>query len=1004
MRSCHLWKRTFVLLLVAGMAGVAATAIAATPPVSVAVAVTGDPVPGATVTAKATVTINDGSTLQTIKWTQVGGVEAAVTGETTDTITVVLPGRQVFKEELIHILEEPPITAEDLPPNVPPPGEEFFGGLQNRFAVVGINPFSLEEAGAITFDIEVVTTSGTYHATGAVHAALPWPSATGLRNVPVLTPVLLHGKTQASYNWQLLAPNGSHATLSDPTGQSPEFTPDMPGSYQVTVTDLGANNTPVNLSVVAGLWRGVVTGQDADGRPVADTDCTNCHGALTTGNVFPLWAHSGHAEIFTQNVNNPAGHYSEGCVSCHTVGYDPAVATGGIDDAPDWAAFLASGRLTHGAVDNWASILTQFPATARMANIQCENCHGPQSGAHGQQNGSRTTLSSDLCGTCHGEPLRHSRFQQWQLSSHANYELAGEEGTNATCAKCHSANGFIAWEKSGFSTANLNVTWTADQVHPITCQACHDPHDVGTTSGSSATNATVRVTGSTPELMAGFTATNVGRGAICMTCHNSRRGLKNDSTFTVADASRAPHVGAQADIIMGQNLYFAQVGTPGYHSKVEDSCVTCHMESTPPPADLSYQLGGTNHTFFASKDICSKCHPTIRTDDVQAVVEAKLVSLKAEVERAIKETMQAQIKAGKSIKMGTAATAPVIKVASDIVSVSISDSSGRQAVAVTLADGTTTPTVGLNNVKVVPPAGAVVEFYAVADPNIAKAGWNLLTVETDGSKGVHNPAFVNSALDIALFAAKNAKTGLTEKPGIGGGPGTGVGAVSCTTPYVYWAEIAARLPGSGTSKWRTDMVARNLSSTDAALHFFLHGDTGNLEGSGTIPGGGQQAFEDIVALLGGDNLKGSLEICSDMPLLVLGRMFNKANVGTFGQFVDGHVADLGLNTGETASLIGLRQKTGEYRTNISVTNGGTKSAEVAISLFDSAGTSLTAFNLTVPAGKVVQDLEPFSKRANKPNLGWGFATVTVLSGSNIRTSASVIDRITGDPVTIPAKQ
>ncbi|MCU0292756.1 MAG: hypothetical protein MUF10_12340 [Thermoanaerobaculaceae bacterium] len=77
---------------------------------------------------------------------------------------------------------------------------------------------------------------------------------------------------------------------------------------------------------------------------------------------------------------------------------------------------------------------------------------------------------------------------------------------------------------------------------------------------------------------------------------------------------------------------------------------------------------------------------------------------------------------------------------------------------------------------------------------------------------------------------------------------------------------------------------------------------------------------------------------------------------------------------------------------------------MAITLFDSAGTSLTAFNLTVPAGKVVQDLEPFSKRANKPNLGWGFATVTVMSGSNIRTSASVIDRITGDPITIPAKQ
>lgn len=997
-------RRMALALLVVGTIAAAGTAIAATPAVKVAVEVTGDPVPGATVTAKATVTINDGSTLQSLKWTQVGGVEATVTGNQTDTVTIVLPDRKGFLAELIHVLEEPPITPDKLPPNVPPPGEEFFGGLQDRFVVAGSSPLAIEEAGAITFDIEVVTTSGTYHSTNAVHASLPWTPTTGLRNVPVLVPVVLHGKAQATYNWQLLAPNGSHAALSDPTAQDLEFTPDMPGNYQVTVTDLGANNAVVTLSIVAGLWRGIITGKDADGRPVADTACTTCHTPGTERDQFTPWAHSGHAEIFTQNVNTVNGHYGESCISCHTVGYDKAAVNGGIDEAPDWAAFLASGKLTHGAVDNWADILTQFPATAKLANIQCENCHGPQSGAHMQANGSRTTLSSDLCGTCHGEPPRHGRFQQWQLSSHANYELAGEEGTNATCAKCHSANGFVAWEKNGFSDANLNVTWTAKDVHPVTCQACHDPHAVGTTSGGSTTNATVRISGDTPMLMAGFKATGVGRGAICLTCHNSRRGLRNDGNFTTADASRAPHVGTQADILMGQNLYFTQVGKRSYHSMIEDSCVTCHMESTPPPADLSYQLGGTNHTFFASNTICSKCHSNISTADVQHVVEGKIETLKAEIERAIKETLQAQLQAGKTIKLGTAATAPTLTLASDVVSVAFSDASGRQAIAVTRADGTTVPAVGLNSVKVVSPSGTSAEFYAVADPNIAKAGWNLLTVETDGSKGVHNPGFVNSALDVALFAAKSAKTGVRDNPALGGGIGNGAGAVSCTSPFVYWAEIAAHLPGTADSQWRTDLVARNLSSADAALRFVLHTDAGSLEGTGTIPSGAQKAFEDVVAQLGGTNAKGALEICSDKPLLVLGRMFNQAQQGTFGQFIDGHVADLGLGAGETASLIGLRQETGKFRTNISVTNGGTTNAEVSVALFDNGGTSLKTFNLTVPAGKVVQELVPFLARANKPELGWGFATVTVLSGSNIRTSASVIDQVTNDPVTIPAKR
>ncbi len=58
-------------------------------------------------------------------------------------------------------------------------------------------------------------------------------------------------------------------------------------------------------------------------------------------------------------------------------------------------------------------------------------------------------LSSDLCGSCHGEPPRHGRFQQWQLSAHANYELAIEEGESASCSKCHTANGFLAWGKIG---------------------------------------------------------------------------------------------------------------------------------------------------------------------------------------------------------------------------------------------------------------------------------------------------------------------------------------------------------------------------------------------------------------------------------------------------------------------------------------------------------------------------------------------------------------------------
>lgn len=998
-----------IAILIAGVAGFA---IAASPPVTVTTTVTGDPVPGATVTAKANITINDGSSLLSVKWTQVGGVAATFTETSSGAVTIALPSRKVFREELMTVLEEQPITDAQLPANVPK--GEYAGGLQDRFVVAGVSPHALADAAAIKFDIAVTTSSGTYHTAASVAGNMPWETSISTRNVPILLPVLLQSKKQATYNWSLTVPPGSTATLLDPTTRNPEFTPDVAGSYQLNVTDL-ATVKPVTMTVHAGTWKGIITGQDSTGRPVVDAACMSCHVKNTPHfDEFTPWTKSGHAEIFTQNVNTPAGHYTSACVSCHTVGFNAkAKKNGGIDDATDWPAFLATDLLTHGDAANWGKILTQFPATARMANIQCENCHGPQdSAAHMKKDGSRKTLSSEVCGSCHGEPTRHGRYQQWQLSGHANYTTAIAEGTDPTCSKCHSAQGFVAWQNNKFSTANLDVGWTTEEVHPQTCATCHDPHDVGTTSSDKNTNAKVRVTSTTSLLMAGFTATNVGTGAICMTCHNGRRDLRDDTHFTVADATRAPHEGPQADILMGQNMYFTKVGTRGLHSMIQDSCVSCHMESTDPPSALALQNAdgsyvGTNHSFYASNTICNKCHTNITKETVQAPVQAKLDSLKAQLETAIKNVMQAQIRAGNTIDLNGVKS---IRNASDITAVEFISSHGRQGVNVTLTGGTKVSDLSLATVKVVRPAGTPVELYAVADPAIGKAGWNYFMVESDKSKGVHNPAFVNSALDVANFAVSSVNAAATSPvagnntAALGGGLGNGAGAVSCKSAYVYWSEMAGHTPGSAGSQWRTDLVARNLESSTASLRFILHQAGGNLEGAGTINGGSQKAFEDLTATMGGTSNIGALEICSDRPLLVATRIFNQADAGTYGQSYDGRVADLGYAAGQTISLIGLRQRTDAYRSNLVVTNGGTIEAQVTVNLFDSSGKSLTAYTLTIPAGSGVQDLEPFKNRANAADVDWGYATVTVLKGTNVLSSASLIDMKTNDPTTIPAKQ
>jgi formate-dependent nitrite reductase cytochrome c552 subunit len=467
------------------------------------------------------------------------------------------------------------------------------------------------------------------------------------------------------------------------------------------------------------------------------------------------------------------------------VGFDPDVANGGSDDASDYGDFLVSGLLNNPG-DNWTTMLAQFPETARLSNIQCENCHGPQNGDAHQEGDPRLSLSSDVCGVCHGEPLRHARFQQWQLSAHANYEVAIDEGDSGSCSRCHTANGFLTWlpvltgdepgdplddifycddAGTGLCVGGANdglacvdddecpAEWTTDEIHPQTCATCHDPHSIGTTTGVD-TNATVRISGNTPPLIAGFTAFGVGKGAICMTCHNTRRGLRNDDTWdaTVADedTARAPHGGAQADLLMGQNAYFVNVGMRGSHSLVEDSCVNCHMEQTPPPDLLSYNLGGTNHTFFASTEICSNCHGDgFNANGVQDAADATLEGLESLIEEMILDLIEDLIVAGNVIDLDGEAT---ITDAADILAIEFGEYRGRQAITVTFLDATTVGPVRMSDIGVLD-AGTLVlqgELYDFADERLPKAGWNWNLVNNDGSRGVHNPDFTFLALDSAI--------------------------------------------------------------------------------------------------------------------------------------------------------------------------------------------------------------------------------------------------------------
>lgn len=715
-------------------------------PVGTTVEITGTQAPGEKVTIKVTATPFDGSTVSGYAWTQVGGPAATADGAVNaDTVAYTLADAAAYKVELLKHLR-----------------------LLDRVMVLGISPFSLEEGEATKFEVEVTTSTGKFKTTATVMAKLKSAAvSSGLNNVPVGIPVMLHGKTGVTWAWSMTAPTGSAATLSDAATQNPYFTPDVAGKYTIEQTAGG-----VALEIEAGEWSGSISGIGADGFPDS-AGCTTCHNGTIAPDNFADWRKSGHAHIFSNNLDTST-HYGEGCFSCHTVGYNADVKNKGFDDTDDYAAFIAAGTLNKPG-DNWKAIVKDQPKTAALGNIQCENCHGPNSTPLHAQAGmtaGRSSISSDVCATCHGEPKRHARFQQWELSKHGDFTLAISRGTDVSCARCHAGQGFLAWLPQLVAgdpgDIKAPITWTADTAQPQTCATCHDPHAVGDKSGEPNT-ATVRVSGNTPMLPGGFQANGVGRGAICITCHNSRRGVYNDITFdgvTKKIDDRAPHGSAQGDVLMGQNAFFVTIGERSPHSFITDSCANCHLERTDPPPELSYKLGGTNHTFSATAKICADCHADTKVDAsaLQSAFTAQNDALKKALEGALTSELKLQTAAGNSVKVsgsnaasgGTDLSVTITPATiATVTKIELTEHHGRSSMDITIGAQTVFHVQLAGNTEVTNASAAVIgnlidnTLAANHGQLISKASWNYWLTHSDGSKGVHNPKFTFGMMEQA---------------------------------------------------------------------------------------------------------------------------------------------------------------------------------------------------------------------------------------------------------------
>jgi hypothetical protein len=450
------------------------------------------------------------------------------------------------------------------------------------------------------------------------------------------------------------------------------FRPDLIGSYTVkaTITTVGSGSTNLSVTITAGTYVGV-------------QDCAACHsgGVVANGrtvpSIYPTFTNTPHASMFSRAIDGKvSSHYSKSCISCHTLGYDTNsfANNNGFDDLALLNGWTFPSVLTNG---NWAGMQANYPSVAGLANIQCENCHGPGiqhpfgNGILGNTNFISVNYAAGDCAQCHDSVSAtggHFKSAEWNNSLHAAASRSPTGVNRPMCVRCHAAPGFVGWANAGgmamqnqyptniiwanYYSTNI-VTYINDTNYPtytvegnppvttyfpITCQACHDPHDYS--------NPHQLRMGYNVTLSDGTVVTNAGAGGFCMECHNSRNGSVTNEMARyplnlpnwAGGIGFGTHDSPQGDMLEGVNaVTYGQNIPSAPHAKViTDTCAGCHMQ---PVAAQLVVNGVTNanpaftkaggHTFkmsyintngvkVAVTDVCAPCHGTLTNFDLPA--------------------------------------------------------------------------------------------------------------------------------------------------------------------------------------------------------------------------------------------------------------------------------------------------------------------------------------------------------------------------------------------------
>ncbi|MBZ5589606.1 MAG: hypothetical protein LAO05_13675 [Acidobacteriia bacterium] len=226
--------------------------------------------------------------------------------------------------------------------------------------------------------------------------------------------------------------------------------------------------------------------------------------------------------------------------------------------------------------------------------------------------------------------------------------------------------------------------------------------------------------------------------------------------------------------------------------------------------------------------------------------------------------------------------------------------------------------------------------------------------------------------------------------------GPGGAAYSRWIPAVIHKDVPSK-----NAKWRSDVAVLNRSTSTANLTITMYPAAGPVTQATQLAGSSQLLQTDIPGWLGVTTDSGPLEVTSDQEFFLSGRTYNQVDAThTYGQDYEGQEPSELLAAQQSAWLPQLTENA-LYRTNIGITNTGSETANVTMTIYDASGNQVWTDSRDYAAGGFYQYQQPYLAYGG---IASGYAKVTVNSGSGVVAYASVVDANTGDPTTITMKR